>query len=372
MRPVIFFAVSALIAVSEPNKAAASENPSCCDRLWSHAELYRNPGDGALQSLALSGRLQAQAAVFDTNRGDLDEREWRRFRFGFKAGFSNNWGAQLEGDFDLNKSAGDWYQRLTDAYISWEPSPALKAKFLKQSAGFTLDGSTSSKKLLTLERNNLTDNLWFTAEYFSGATLGGAVADNWSYKAGIFSTDGDDELGSFNASYFMLASLARDWADDLQLENALVTVDFVYQKEDADNNTPDFANVVSLYTQWQQGGWGLWTDIAAGRGYADQSDVWGVSLMPFYNVSELIQPVLRYTYLHSEGDNGLRLGRYNKDIVSGRGDEYQEIYFGLNLFFYGHKLKWQTGVQYSDMDDSADDGGAMSGWGLATGLRIYW
>ncbi len=355
-----------------PLASANDGDRAAYDRLWSHTQLYRNPGEGMLQSLALSGRLQADAAWFDTDQGDLDERDWRRFRFGFTARFSNDWAAQLEGDFDLNASAGDSYQRLTDAYVSWEPSPALEAKFLKQSAGFTLDGATSSKNLLALERSNLTDNLWFTAEYFSGATLAGTLDQHWTYKAGVFSTDDDDGVGSFDASYFTLTRLAYNLAGDLGLKNAEITLDFVYQQEDADNNTPDFSNVVSLNSKWEDGRWGLWTDTAAGRGYADQRDVWGASLMPFYNASERLQLVLRYTYLRGDGKNALRLGRYNKDIVSGRGDRYNEMYAGLNLYFYSHKLKWQTGIQYTDMSDRANDGGASRGWGLTTGLRLYW
>ena len=94
--------------------------------------------------------------------------------------------------------------------------------------------------------------------------------------------------------------------------------------------------------------------------------------MPFYNVSELVQLVARYTYLDSEDANGLRLGRYESSVVEGRGNRYDEIYLGLNLFFYGHKFKWQTGLQYTTMDDDAGDGGEYQGWGLSTGLRLSW
>ena len=59
-------------------------------------------------------------------------------------------------------------------------------------------------------------------------------------------------------------------------------------------------------------------------------------------------------------------------IESGRGDEYHEIYLGLNKYLYGHKLKWQTGIQYASMDDSANDGGQYDGWGITTGLRASW
>jgi len=355
-----------------PAATAADEPPSAYDRLWSHTELYSNPGGGFLQSLALSGRLQADATWFDTDEGNFNDQTWRRFRFGFTAAFAGNWGAQLEGDFDLNESYSDWYERLTDAYISWQPDADTELKALKQSAGFTLDGATSSKKLLTLERSNLTDNLWFTAEYFTGLTLAGKAGNDWSYKAGIFSNDGDKEVKAFDAGYFTLLTLARDWANELGLKTAEVTLDYVYQEQDGNNNTPDLSNVLSIYSKWEQGRWGLWTDLAAATGYDDQSDLWGLSLMPFYTLSELLQLVVRYTYVGSDSDNGVRLGRYHREIVSARGDEYNEIYAGVNVFFYDHKLKWQTGLLYADMSDSARDGGASHGWGLTTGLRIYW
>ena len=82
--------------------------------------------------------------------------------------------------------------------------------------------------------------------------------------------------------------------------------------------------------------------------------------------------MLRYTYIDSSDDNGISLGRYEREVVSGRGDSYNEFYAGLNVYIYGQKLKWQTGLQYTKMDDAADDGGDYSGWGLTTGMRMYW
>ena len=58
--------------------------------------------------------------------------------------------------------------------------------------------------------------------------------------------------------------------------------------------------------------------------------------------------------------------------VAGRGDEYRELFAGFNWFFYGHKLKWQTGLQFTEMDDSDLGDGEYDGWGFTTGLRISW
>ena len=54
--------------------------------------------------------------------------------------------------------------------------------------------------------------------------------------------------------------------------------------------------------------------------------------------------------------------------VPGRGDRYQEIYLGANYYFYGHKLKLQSGAQWADMEDSANDGGTYSGFSWTPGF----
>ena len=353
--------------------AADGEDISVFDKVWSYATLYENEDHRFIQKFALSGRLQPDSAWFDAEQGEFkDNFLWRRFRFGFKSDLFREWVLHIEGDFDLNEPLGDSYTRLTDAYIGWTPRKNLDLNVLKQSAGFTLDGATSSKKLLTLQRNNLTNNLWFTSEYFTGITAKGKIDESWSYKVGLFSSDGNDELSRFEANYFTLFSLGYGFAKLPKLDHGLIRIDYVYNEEDINAATRDFSQVLSLATKWETGPWGLWTDLSAGKGYAEQSDVWGVVLMPFYNFNPYIQVVMRYTYLNSADDNGLRLPRYEGKITDGRGNEYSEIYAGLNVFFYGHKFKWQTGLEYASMRDGADDEGEYKGWGVNTGLRLYW
>jgi len=351
---------------------ADDKNVSAFDNVWSYAILYEDEDNRFMQKFALSGRLQPDSTWFEADEGDFKDILWRRFRFGFKSDVFRNWLVHLEGDFDLNKKLGEWYNRLTDAYIGWSPTDKLTIKALKQSAAFTLDGATSSKKLLTMQRNNLTNNLWFTSEYFTGFLAKGEIQGSWSYKAGVFSSDGSDELSHFDASYFTLASLGYYFIDSSILDKGLIRVDYVYNDEDVNADTRDFSQVLSMVTQWEMTSWGFWTDISAGKGYAEQSDVWGLVLMPFYNFNKHIQAVLRYTYLSSKDENGLRLGRYEREIVEGRGNEYNEIYGGINIYFYGHRFKWQTGLEYATMEDDAADKGKYRGWGLSTGLRLYW
>ena len=72
------------------------------------------------------------------------------------------------------------------------------------------------------------------------------------------------------------------------------------------------------------------------------------------------------------GITGFESHVMRNSIVEGLGDRYTEVYLGLNYYWYGHKLKLQSGVQYLEMRDRANDGGAYSGWSWTTGLRVSW
>ncbi|MEA2048122.1 MAG: porin [Campylobacterota bacterium] len=358
-----------LIWVFSSTMIAEAAEESTYDRIWGYATLYENKESGFLKKFALTGRAQYDIGTYDANQGNLDGSRWRRWRFGFKSEFVEDWGLHVEGDFDRNEGLGQGYERLTDAYISWKPDKLTTVKFLKQSAGFTLDGYTSSKKLYTLERNNLTNNLWFTKEYFTGITVKRDFNTQCFYKVGLFASDDSTEIEINDASYFLLASVEHTLNMGPKFDEATIHLDYVYNDKDVNANTPDLSHVASLSTRWQMDSFYLYTDLAAGHGYYNQKNLWGVVLMPFYDVSEMVQVIGRYTYL-SSGENGVKLNRYEKYIVEGRGDKYNEIYAGLNIFFYGHKLKWQTGIQYTDMNDKANDEGEYQGWGLTTGLRF--
>jgi phosphate-selective porin OprO/OprP len=47
-----------------------------------------------------------------------------------------------------------------------------------------------------------------------------------------------------------------------------------------------------------------------------------------------------------------------------------EYFFGLNHFFYGHKLKWQNGLQYTELEQVGTK--EYEGWGFTTAFRISW
>jgi len=381
VKTIIALAVASSLSTSFAVNAQASDtskkNETSLEDAWSFADLYENEqGD----YFKLSGRLQLDSAWVNSEQGDFNDTSWRRFRFGFK-GKTGELTYALEADIKLNDSLDEAYNRLTDANVTWSLDKNTELKFLKQSTGFTLDGKTSSKKLLTPERNNLTNNLWFTSEYFTGVSMKSKLADDWSYKTGIFSSDGSDEISINDASYFAMFTTSKKLAKNSLWDKGEVSFDYVYNDTHEDGDTRDFSQVISTSSKFHQKNWGLFSDISWGKGDLGQSDVFGVVIMPTYKQSEKIQWVARYTYLNSAEDNGVRLGRYDSKVVdvhgessvSGeRGDKYQEVYGGVNWFLNGHKLKLQAGLQYAKMEDNANDGGAYEGWNFTVAMRSYW
>ncbi len=352
--------------------AAGPDAQSIYDKVWQQFTLYDDKANRVVQGVQLSGRFQHEFVSVGADQGDLDEWNTRRFRVGPRLQMFRTLTVATE--VELNPQERDpLYVRLTDVYVQWSPNARLAVTVGKQGMPFTMDGMTSSKDLLTIDRSNLTNNMWFPQEYLPGVSVSGRTAP-WTYRLGMFSSgEMNREFGKFDGSISTLAVLGYDFGPRVGLKEALVTGNYVHQSPDTDNTfTRQLEHVVSLNVKLEEDRWGLRGDLSTGSGYFTQSDLWGVMAMPYFNITDKLQAITRYTHLSSDGLNGVQLGTYENRVVRGRGDDYNEIYVGANYFFYGQKLKLQTGLQFADMNDRANDGGAYSGTAWTTGLRIGW
>ncbi len=350
----------------------AEKKPSIYDSIWKYTRWYENEKNPAVQSFVLSGRFQLDYARVDADEGDHDEWNIRRFRFGAKAQLFKK--LTVHGEVELNpQESNPLYVRITDLYVEWARSELVVATVGKHAAPFTMDGSTSSKELIAVDRSNLTTNLWFVLEYFPGVSVEGERGP-WTYHAGVYSSGSiNREFGNFDGGVFGLVVVGYDFARKLGVKEAVLAGDYVHQGADPDNTfTRKLGNIASINFKLRTARWGLRTDLAAGDGHLGDSDVYGFMAMPFYDFGDGFQLVGRYTFVQSDDVNGVRLGTYENRVVAERGDEYNELYLGLNYYFYGHKLKLQTGVAFADMEDRANDGGAYSGVGWTSGLRVSW
>jgi phosphate-selective porin OprO and OprP len=352
--------------------AGGDQQESTYDRIWKFAEWYRNESNPTIQRILFSGRFQYEFAALEA--GDSSHHEWnvRRMRLGPRVTIFRRW--TLHAEIELNPQETDpLYVRMTDLYVQWNRSSRFVLTFGKHGVPFTVDGATSSKELLTIDRSSLANNLWFPQEYLPGVSVSGRRA-LWNYRIGVYSAGrANRELGEFSGGTFGLVVLGYDFAQSLGVKEAVLSGNYVYQSPDRDNTfTRPLRHVASVNVRIEEPRWGVRADVSAGAGYFDQSDLVALMAMPFVNVTEKVQFVARYTILASSGINGVRLGTYENRLVPGLGDRYSEWYAGANYYFYGHKLKLQSGVQFADMRDRANDGGAYSGVSWTTGLRIGW
>lgn len=353
--------------------SAAAGGESTYDRIWQQfTVLYDNKANSVVQRILFSGRFQHEFAGIDADQGDHDEWNTRRLRVGPRITLFRDYTLHVEAE--LNPQEMDpLYMRLTDAYLQWSRSGRLAVTLGKQGIPYTMDGATSSKELLTIDRSNLTNNIWFPQEYLPGLSVSGRIAP-WMYRVGMYSAgEANKEFGKFDGGAATLIVVGYDFARQLGTNEALLTGNYVHQTEDTDNTfTRQLSDILSINFKVETDRWGMRTDVSTAAGYLTQSDLWGVTAMPYVNVTDKLQVIGRYTFLDSEQPNGVQLATYENRVVRGRGDQYDEIYLGANYFFYGHRLKLQTGLQFADMTDRANDGGEYSGVSWTSGLRIGW
>jgi phosphate-selective porin OprO/OprP len=366
-----------LVVAATPSWAQSSQaekkEPSIYDKIWNgFTNWYDDKENPVVQRVLFTGRYHHDWAMVDADQGDHNENNARRMRFGPRITFLRNF--LLHAEVEVNPQEHDpFYMRLTDAYVQWSKSPALFVTVGKHSVPFTQEGATSSRELLTIDRSNLANNIWFGQEYMPGVSVGGRKGV-WTYRGSVYSAGAmNREFGVFNGGIFTMAVLGYDLSKTLGMREASITGNYLYQQPDVNNTfTRRYEHITSVNFRFEEGRFGTRGDLSTAVGYLGQRDVWAYMLMPYFNATSRLQFVYRYTFVDSDANNGVSLPTYENRLVRGAGDEYNENYLGVNYYFYGHRLKLQSGVAFADMQDRANDGGAYSGTSWVTGLRIGW
>jgi len=346
-----------------------------CDSVWGLATLYKNKDNPYIQEFSLLGRYHGQYWTLDGDQNNEDDWDHRRFRYGAKMVFLHDFEFKFEAFGDLN--VDDWYSGFTELNVAWKPNEQFNLQVGKQKAKYSLDFSTSSREILTIERNILINNLGI--DFQTGASISGKQG-KWSYYAGAFSNDVRDsdstqlEFGDLDGGWSYIASLAYDVKEQLGTEKGVVRLDYIHMQHDDDLLEPDefltrFDDSLALSLNVKQGKWGLITEGLWASG--DNGDIWGFYVMPTYDITKKLQAVARYTHGGS-GDDLLRPGRYEREFNgNASGEEYNAGYLGLTYYICGHKLKLMTGIEYAEMDGGAGGVGDFEGWTWTSGLRLY-
>jgi phosphate-selective porin OprO/OprP len=366
-----------------------------CDDLWSHAVLYKNKDNPILQEFALQGRLHLQYDAGSSDQGsfssgdlqnlgtdtwqDIDVRRWC---MGFKSTLFQH--LKLQGHAVINPDWGPVYGGLFDFSATWGVSDQLQINAGKLETRFSKEYEISSREIVTIERSQLINQL--SPGRLTGVWVNGKnVAGPWIYELGVYGADIQEEFTEFQGGAIILGKIGYDLASVAGLEKAVVGVHWMHSSKPGDAGAKKYDNSFALTGEMKQGRWAATSDLLYATGEnsltnAPVPDVWGISVIPTFNLTDKLQVVARYQFASSSDNNGLSLQtRYERtapDLVglSGKavsGDQYQAGYLGLNYYLCGHKLKLMTGVEYATMQDDAEDGGEYDGWTWMSGLRLY-
>lgn len=338
------------------------------DKIWAVPAIYKNRENPVIQEFKFTGRYHGQYAWLDSDQGKFDDWENRRFRLGAEAILFHDF--LLKGEFTSNDEFDPFYNGFTELFLSWRPDDAFNLTIGKQKPRFSLDWSTSSRELLTFERDVLINN--FGIDYLPGISVSGKKG-KFSYFAGVFNNETDKEFGSLEGGHSFVVNAAYDFGEQWGVDKASLRVDYIHSRQDEDNTLlTKFENGAAVSLSLRSGKWGLAVEALGGEG--PSGEAWGFYALPSYDITKKLQAVARYTYGHS-GDDILRAqSRYEREAPrvadGGNGGTYNSVYAGLNYYIHGHRLKLMSGVEYSRMDGGGD-GGDYDGWTVFGGLRLF-
>ena len=387
------------------------EGETPMDQVWSAFKLYKDDTNPILQEFALQGRLQLQT-IYGKAGGDSfntsdykdagnDESVWgndieaRRARIGFKSKWLQNWkfdgliNVDLDGKDGADSSDKNYYKDLYELFVSYAPADTFNVSAGKTKTRFSREQEISSNNILTIERSLLANTL-FPGELTGVWTNGKGVQEYWLYELGVYGSDRVREFSEFDQGAIVLGKVGYDYSSQAGLDSAVASIHYMHNTDpgyDAlteDNfnpsESPSFTDSIAITNDINHGRYGLTTELLYGFGFdgsverngavadVDQSNVFGITIIPSYFIADGLQLVGRVQVATCEDGDDLRVPSRYERLASGddeRGNTYVSTYLGLNYYMYGHKLKLMNGIEYSDMG-----GGDYDGYTLMSGLRF--
>ena len=338
------------------------------DDIWGMSALYGERGNNDKPFIKLRGRYHGQQYWADGDAASDNDWENRRIRLGLDVTLSER--LEFAFDFNMYRQGGDSlvnnFDFISLNYAISDDTEISVGKLRRNP--LTREDGTSSNKILTIERSIL------STRFFMDNVGGGYVnhkEGSWTLGAGILkgSTEEDLRLPSLDGATMLQVNIANQISDITEIR-----LDYLNNSGDPDNNDVEpFRHVVSLNSSTQSGPTGLITDIIYAEALPEaRGDLFGIVIMPHHMLTQRLQLVGRYTFTSSNEGNGIRIPRrYERATVPEEfefGDKHQALYAGLNYYFYGHKLKLMSGVEYTDFGNESGNTSALT---VSTAVRMY-
>ena len=360
------------------------EDPwTICD-LFDYSTLYESDA-GFIREVSLTGRYHGQwisaSSDDDGSLGEFNEFQSRRSRIGFEIGILDN--ITFATEFNVTDSSGSsqgWQEgpffNDVDTMLIEIEGDGWDLWIGKDKFKITREESTSSKRIKTIERSQITNevvpgkpwgfNFGFATgelEHVIGLGLTGSDLDD----------DRDDGWGlptSEGSNAQFLYRLETDIS-----EATTVYFDYLFTNTGYDSDddiASSYTHVLALGTTNELSDrLNLTTDLIFGfdresqGGIDEGSDTWGLVILPTYDITEKLELVAKYAYM----DTG-RTQRPQRYADREEMTNAHSFYAGLNYDICGDKLKVMAGYEYLTADQiENDDELSYDTWMLA--VRTY-
>lgn len=365
------------VSSAKDSSPVQSKEKSIYDKIWDLAQLYKNDSNPVLEQFDLIGRFQMDYFNVDSNRGNNDFFEIRRFRLGVDSWWADRH-MELKAEMDTNlrgfHSDSIFYTRMTNMFVNFRISDALSIRAGKFEPHFGYDREFTDNMQKFFERSFFDDNVFNNTgnDYLSGASVLGKVG-NWGYQVAVFSDAVGPEFGDFNGGQSYLGEISYDFAKEIGADKALWVFDYMHMENNAKSNVFNtMRNAAATYFDYQKGPWGLVTQLGYGNGVSAKGDIYEFMVMPTYLITKELELVVRYQLGIGSKDNSITtLNKQEKTIGKFTGDTFNAGYVGLNYYLYGQKLKVMVGEQFANLSGGTGANAGYKGWTTLVGLRMF-
>ena len=345
------------LALVSLKSLSSQGNESLTDKLWNLPQVYEDEENPYIQDFEFLGYVQHQMGWVDSDRGNFEDSEFRRFRLGTRTRFLREW--YLFNLIDVDPVEGQFYENITLAYLTWSPfgnSLSDRKKFQitggKLKVFFTREFIQTPKRIKTLERSLMVN--YHLPEFATGGWVSGEAGD-YRYMVALLSGDKEKEFSQFEHGGLFHGKLDRDYGEDWNVCLGVVLAD---EEQQIISGIDVGVSLSAVYNEeYKNGNFSFLGDFIATSGEGDTADTYGIILMPSWQLHNSLEFVTRLQLASASEPDGLRLQkRYERLAGDFRGENYTAGYVGLNYFIRGHHLKLMSGLEFSQMDQGAFDG----------------
>ena len=358
------FAQTLPIHNEELNSPTQVKGKTLGEELENPGLLYKDEHNDSIQELWLLGRFHGQYHWSEGSVAEDDGYETRRLRMGFQTLLFKK--MTLHAQMVSGSDASPFYNGFTELWAQWAFSPEFALTIGQQKHRFTHDRNVSSRYLNYLERSMLTN--MFGADYTPGVTAQGSI-NHLSYYTGLFSNATSRDIGEafteLDSGYSYIAAAYYDLGEMFGTDSTTLHTTYLHSSANQNaTNLNNFDDGISSALILTKGSGSLVTEVTTGIG-SEKGNAVGLNIQPGYFLTDKLQLVGRYQLASSNNSQGLTPQiRYESRANLPAGDLYQATYAGLNYYIAKHRLKVQSGVEYSHM-------GGQDVWTLSTMLRFY-